>query len=131
MGDIATIDEGGHYRTVDRKKEIIINAAGKNEAPAMVEKRDMQQAPVIGHVVAIGDARSYLTVPVVLDEEGLTAYAAGRGVAGSFHQLTRGEQVHAKVTRAVETADATLARVEQIKKHRILEGESWCQAATN
>jgi long-subunit acyl-CoA synthetase (AMP-forming) len=124
-GDIAAIDEDGYYKIVDRKKEIIINAAGKNVAPAMVENRVKQQSPIIGHVVAIGDARSYITALIVLDEEGLTEYAAGHALGGSFDELTRHEQVHAEVAHAVQAANETLARVEQIKKHRILEGQSW------
>ncbi len=124
-GDIAAIDEDGYYRIVDRKKEIIINAAGKNIAPAMVENRVKQQSAIIGHVVAIGDARSYVTALIVLDEEGLNAYAADQGLTGSFEELTRHDQVLSAVARAVGAANETLARVEQIKKYRILEGQSW------
>jgi long-chain acyl-CoA synthetase len=124
-GDIAAIDDDGYYKIVDRKKEIIINAAGKNVAPAMVENRVKQQSPIIGHVVAIGDARSYITALIVLDEEGLLAYASSVGLSGTFEELTRHEQVHAEVGRVVEAANKTLARVEQIKKHRIIEGERW------
>jgi long-chain acyl-CoA synthetase len=124
-GDIAAIDDDGYYRIVDRKKEIIINAAGKNVAPAMVENRVKQQSPIIGHAVAIGDARSYIAALIVLDEEGLTEYAAGQGLNGGFEELTHHDSVHAEVARAVVAANQTLARVEQIKKHLILEGRSW------
>jgi long-subunit acyl-CoA synthetase (AMP-forming) len=124
-GDVAAIDEDGYYKIVDRKKEIIINAAGKNVAPQMVENRVKQESAVIGHIVAIGEARSYITALIVLDEEGVTAFAADRGLSGSFADLTRDEQVHAEVARAVDAANGTLARVEQIKKFRILEGETW------
>src|SRR3954452_23234734 len=124
-GDVAAVDEDGYYKIVDRKKEIIINAAGKNVAPQMVENRVKQQSPIIGHTVAIGEARSYITALVVLDEEGLTAFAAERGLSGSFAELTRHEQVQAEVTRAVDAANETLARVEQIKKFRILDGQAW------
>src|SRR3954471_23137170 len=124
-GDVAAIDEDGYYKIVDRKKEIIINAAGKNVAPQMVENRVKQQSPVVGHVVAIGDARSYITALIVLDAEGVTAFAAERGIDGSFEELTRHAEVHAEVARAVDAANETLARVEQIKKFRILEGQSW------
>jgi long-chain acyl-CoA synthetase len=123
-GDIAAIDADGYFKIVDRKKEIIINAAGKNIAPAMVENRVKAQSPIIGHAVAIGDRRSYLTALVVLDEEGLTAFAARSGLSGSFAELTRDPAVVAEVERAVEAANATLARVEQIKKYAVLE-QGW------
>ena len=120
-GDVATVDEDGYYKIVDRKKEIIINAAGKNIAPAMVENRVKAQSPIIGHVAAIGDRRSYLTALIVLDEEGLTAFARGEGLEGSFAELTRHPVVLAEVERAVAAANATLARVEEVKKYTVLD----------
>ena len=88
-GDVATVDEDGYYKIVDRKKEIIINAAGKNIAPAMVENRIKAQSPIIGQAVAIGDQRSYLTALVVLDEEGVTGFAARSGIEGDFATLAQ------------------------------------------
>ena len=81
-GDVATVDEDGYYRIVDRKKELIINAAGKNIAPAMVENRVKRFSPLIGFVVAIGDQRSYLTALIVLDEEALGPFAGGSRPVG-------------------------------------------------
>jgi long-subunit acyl-CoA synthetase (AMP-forming) len=124
-GDIATVDADGYYKIVDRKKEIIINSAGKNIPPAMVENRVKQYSGVIGQTVALGDRQPYLTALIVLDEEGLLSFASASGLEGSFDQLTREPAVHAEVERAVEAANATLARIEQIKKYTILEGTSW------
>jgi long-subunit acyl-CoA synthetase (AMP-forming) len=120
-GDIAKVDDDGYFTIVDRKKEIIINAAGKNIAPAMVENRLKAQSPIIGHVVAIGDKRSYLTALVVLDEEGLAAFAARAGIEGSFAELTAHPAVQAEIERAVAAANATLARIEQIKRYTVLD----------
>jgi long-subunit acyl-CoA synthetase (AMP-forming) len=113
--------DDGYYKIVDRKKEIIINSAGKNIPPAMVENRVKQFSPIIGIVVAIGDARLYITSLIVLDEEGLGAFAARNGLSGSFQELAASEVVRSEVARAVEQANATLARVEQIKTFRILD----------
>jgi long-subunit acyl-CoA synthetase (AMP-forming) len=124
-GDIATVDDDGYYKIVDRKKEIIINSAGKNIPPAMVENRIKQQSAVIGEAVALGDKQPYLTAIIVLDEEGLRGFAAATGREGSFEELTRDPTVHAEVERAVQAANATLARIEQVKKYKILEGTSW------
>src|SRR3954451_24553436 len=96
-GDVATVDEDGYYKIVDRKKEIIINAAGKNVAPAMVENRIKAQSPIIGHAVAISDRRSYLTALIVLDEEGLTSFAGGAGLEGSLAELSTHPTVLAEV----------------------------------
>ena len=120
-GDVATVDEDGYYKIVDRKKEIIINAAGKNIAPAMVENRIKAQSPVIGHAVAIGDQRSYLTALIVLDEEGVNGFAAKNSVEGDFASLTKDPTVLAEVERAVQAANETLARIEQVKKYSVLD----------
>jgi long-subunit acyl-CoA synthetase (AMP-forming) len=124
-GDIATVDEDGYYKIVDRKKEIIINSAGKNIPPAMVENRLKQHSPVIGQAVALGDKQPYLTALVVLDEEGVQGFAKANGLEGSFDELTRDPVVHEEVERAVQAANATLARIEQVKKYTVLEGQSW------
>ncbi len=55
-GDIAQIDDDGYVKIVDRKKEIIINAAGKNMSPANIEATLKSASPLIGKAVCIGDA---------------------------------------------------------------------------
>jgi long-subunit acyl-CoA synthetase (AMP-forming) len=123
-GDIATLDEDGYYKIVDRKKEIIINSAGKNIPPAMVENRLKQHCSLIGQAVALGDKQPYLTALIVLDEEGVQGFAKANGLEGSFEELSQDPAVVAEIERAVEAANATLARIEQVKKYTILEG-SW------
>ena len=88
----------------------------------MVENRVKAQSPIIGHAVAIGDKRSYLTALIVLDEEGvhrLRGQERPRGLVRRAHARTR--SVRAEVERAVEAANATLARVEQVKKYTVLD----------
>jgi long-subunit acyl-CoA synthetase (AMP-forming) len=123
-GDIATIDEDGYYRIVDRKKEIIINSAGKNIPPTMVEGRIKSQSPLIAHAVAVGDRRPYLTALIVLDEDELRSLAASLGLAGSFAELSRAPEVRAQVQQIIDSANASLARIEQVKQFAIL-GDNW------
>src|SRR5262249_19102644 len=73
-GDVATIDDEGHVRIVDRKKELIINAAGKNMSPANIESALKDASPAIGQAVCIGDARPYNVALLVLDPEGAPAF---------------------------------------------------------
>ena len=70
-GDIATIGGDGHVRIVDRKKELIINAAGKNMSPANIEQQLKAASPLIGQCMVIGDARPYNVALLVLDATGL------------------------------------------------------------
>jgi long-subunit acyl-CoA synthetase (AMP-forming) len=108
-GDIATIDDDGYMTIVDRKKELIINAAGKNMSPANIEQRLKASHALVGQAVAIGDRRPYNVALLVLDPE----------VAAGFEG-----DVEATVADAVEKANAQLSRVEQIKRYKLLD-EEW------
>jgi long-subunit acyl-CoA synthetase (AMP-forming) len=120
-GDVATIDDEGYVRIVDRKKELIINAAGKNMSPANIEARLKSASPLIGQAIAIGDRRPYNVALIVLDPDACAAYAARAGLAeGSAAFLCQHEGIVAAVSAAVEDANAGLSRVEQIKRFRIL-----------
>ncbi|MCB0969034.1 MAG: AMP-binding protein, partial [Ilumatobacter sp.] len=67
-GDIGTLDEDGFFSVVDRKKELIITSAGKNIAPSNIESY-LKESPIIGHAMAIGDARPYVVAVLTLDGE--------------------------------------------------------------
>src|SRR5215217_1108787 len=82
-GDIAEIDEDGYVRIVDRKKEIIINAAGKNMSPANIESTMKGASPLIGQVCVIGDGRRYNTALIVLDSDFAPTWAAQQGIETS------------------------------------------------
>jgi long-chain acyl-CoA synthetase len=112
-GDIGEFDEAGYLRIVDRKKELIINAAGKNMSPANIEAKLKAASTLIAHAVAIGDNRPYNVALIALDPESLAA----RGVESDDPALT------AEIAQAVETANARLSRVEQIKRYEVLAGE--------
>jgi long-chain acyl-CoA synthetase len=123
-GDIAEIDPDGYVRIVDRKKELIINSAGKNMSPANIEAKLKAASPLIGQAVAIGDRRPYNVALIVLDPEACAAHAAAEGLPdGSVAGLSRDPRVAAAVAAAVEHANRQLARVEQIKRHTILADE--------
>jgi long-chain acyl-CoA synthetase len=123
-GDIGQFDEDGYLRIVDRKKEIIINAAGKNMSPANVEASLKASSPLIGQAVCIGDGRSYNTALIVLDSDFAPAWAAQHGIEDtSLESLAHDEQMRAAVQEGVDAANAKLARVEQIKYFTIVEGD--------
>jgi long-chain acyl-CoA synthetase len=123
-GDIGEIDEDGYLRIVDRKKEIIINAAGKNMAPANIESTLKAASPLIGQACVIGDRRSYNTALIVLDSDFAPAWAAQHDLPdASLEALAHDERMRAAVQEGVDAANAKLARVEQIKKFTIVEGD--------
>lgn len=115
-GDVVTVDDDGYLTVVDRKKELIINASGKNMSPANIENALKAASSLIGSAVAIADARPYTTALLVLDPEAL----AGQGFSGSPAELAADERVVRRVAEAVGVANARLSRVEQVKRFRIL-----------
>jgi len=124
-GDIGEIDDDGYLKIVDRKKELIINAAGKNMSPASIESHLKAASPLIGQAMAIGDARPYNVALIVLDPEYAPAWAAKEGIeADGVAALVEDERVVAAVDAAVQEANAKMSRVEQIKKFKLLP-EEW------
>jgi long-chain acyl-CoA synthetase len=107
-GDVGEFDEDGYLKIVDRKKELIINAAGKNMSPANIEAKVKASSPVIGQVIAIGDMKPYNVALITLDPDVAPAFAG---------------DVAAEVERGVAAANEELARVEQIKRYTILPGD--------
>ncbi len=112
-GDIGEFDEQGYLRIVDRKKELIINAAGKNMSPANIEAKLKAASTLIAQAVAIGDNRPYNVALIALDPESLAA----RGAAPDDPAVAK------EIAEAVEAANARLSRVEQIKRYKLLSGE--------
>jgi long-chain acyl-CoA synthetase len=120
-GDILEMDDDGYLRVVDRKKELIINAGGKNMSPANIENTIKAACPLAGVLIALGDARSYNTALIVLDAESAGPYAAQRGLADSSPEaLAADPGVIAEIAAGVAEGNAKLSRVEQIKRFRVL-----------
>jgi len=120
-GDIITIDDDEFLRVVDRKKELIINSAGKNMSPATIENTIRATTPLVGTMTTIGDARPYNTALIVLDAESAAAYATRRGLSdASAAALVTDPDVIARITAGVAEGNARLSRVEQIKRFTIL-----------
>ncbi len=123
-GDVGVLDEDGYLKIVDRKKELIINAAGKNMSPANIEAEIKSASPLIGQAVAIGDGRAYNTALVVLDTDYAPQWAKQQGLDGqALEQLATNPKVSDAVQKAIDEANSHLARVEQIKKFTIVPGE--------
>jgi long-subunit acyl-CoA synthetase (AMP-forming) len=120
-GDIGRFDDDGYLRIVDRKKELIINAAGKNMSPANIEAHLKSSSPLIGQAVAIGDRRPYNVALIVLDPDTARAFAEQHRLARlSLDELANHPAIAAEVTRGVAIANEAMARVEQIKRFTIL-----------
>lgn len=128
-GDVGAFDDDGYLKIVDRKKELIINAAGKNMSPANIESALKGACPLIGQACVIGDARPYNTALLVLDPDFAAAWAKEQGLAEtSLEGLSRDERVLAAVQEGVDSGNERLSRVEQIKKFTLLPND-WLPGA--
>jgi long-subunit acyl-CoA synthetase (AMP-forming) len=120
-GDILEVDAEGYLRVIDRKKELIINAGGKNMSPANIETSILAACPMIGAMITIGDARPYNTALMVFDADAVGPYSERFGVAeASAAALAAEPKVIAQIAAGVAAGNAKLSRVEQIKRFRVL-----------
>lgn len=122
-GDIGTVDEDGYISIVDRKKELIITAGGKNLSPANIEA-GLKTIPLVDQACAIGDRRPYVTALLVLDPDATKKWAAENGLADlTMAELAANPDLHAEVERHVAETNEHLANVERVKKFVLLSDE--------
>ncbi|HUR48831.1 MAG TPA: AMP-dependent synthetase/ligase [Acidimicrobiales bacterium] len=122
-GDIGVLDDAGYLKIVDRKKELIITAGGKNISPANLENA-LKSFPLIGQAAVIGDRRPYISALIVLDGEVAPAWAKARGLsATTVQELAADPEVLAEIERSVAEANKRFSNVEQIKRWTLLADE--------
>ncbi len=123
-GDIGEIDEDGYFSIVDRKKELIITAGGKNLSPANLEA-NLKLIPLVGQACAIGDNRPFVSALVVLDPEVATAWAVTQGIEfADLNDLAQKPEVRAEIEKGLAEVMASFNNAERVKKVVIL-GEEW------
>ncbi|ROZ64555.1 long-chain fatty acid--CoA ligase [Ramlibacter sp. WS9] len=120
-GDVGTVDADGFFKIVDRMKDIIITAGGKNVTPSELEN-DLKFSPYITDAVVIGDRKAYLTVIIMIDQENVEKYAQDADVPFSnYASLTKAPEIQALIQAEIDRVNAKFARVEQIKKFFLLD----------
>ncbi len=119
-GDIGEMDDEGFVRIVDRKKDLIITAGGKNIAPQYIENK-LKFSPYINDAIVIGDRRKYLSAIVVLDEENINKYAQDHKIQYStYADLAENADIRLLIDKEVNKVNKTLSKVENIRKYSIL-----------
>ncbi len=120
-GDVGEMDEDGFVRITDRMKDIIITAGGKNVTPSEIENL-LKFSPYISDAVVIGDKRKFLSCLVMIDHETVAQFAQEQNVPfTNFASLCRAREVQALIWGEIERVNKQLARVETIKKFRLIE----------
>ncbi|MFT3765242.1 MAG: long-chain fatty acid--CoA ligase [Minicystis sp.] len=115
-GDVGRWTEDGFLQIVDRKKDILVTAGGKNVPPANIELR-FRDNPYIEHVVVYGDGKKFLTAGIWLHQDAVKAYLAERGVGAD----AAAEAIQKLVNERVEKVNGELASYETIEKFAVIE----------
>ena len=122
--DIGVLDDDGYLRIVDRRKELIITAGGKNISPANLEAA-LKMIPLVGQACAIGDQRPFVSALVVLDPEVAPAWARANDLGDlALAELAEHPDVLAEIDRAVQEAMSKFNNAERVKKVKVL-GLEW------
>ncbi|MBL8479459.1 MAG: long-chain fatty acid--CoA ligase [Sterolibacteriaceae bacterium] len=120
-GDVGTVDGDGYFRISDRLKDIIITAGGKNITPSEIENQ-IKFSPYVTDAVVIGDKRPYLVCLIMIDQENVEKFAQDHDVPFSnYASLTRTAEVQKLIEGEIERVNKQFARVEQIKKFRLID----------
>ncbi|WP_033295904.1 AMP-dependent synthetase/ligase [Amycolatopsis jejuensis] len=123
-GDVGVIGADGYVTIVDRKKDLIINASGKNMAPAGIEHAVLASCPLVASAAAIGDGRPYVVMLLTLDPDAARDFAVAQGISPDLAALAADPIVQEEVGRGITRANGLLSRVEQVKYFRVLP-DSW------
>ena len=120
-GDVGTVDGDGYFRISDRLKDIIITAGGKNITPSELENQ-LKFSPYVTDAVVIGDKKPYLVCLIMIDQENVEKFAQDHDVPFSnYASLTRAPEVQKLIEGEIERVNQQFARVEQVKKFRLIE----------
>jgi len=125
-GDIGVIDDEGYLKIVDRKKELIITAGGKNISPANLEAA-LKMIPLVGQACAVGEQKPFVTALVVLDPDAAAAWAREHGLEGdaaTMAAMAQNADVIAEVEAGLIVAMADFNNAEAVKKVKVL-GAEW------
>jgi len=118
-GDIGEVDPDGYLKITGRKKDIIITAGGKNITPANLEN-EIKQHPLVSQVVVLGDRKPYLVALMTLDPEEAPKFATEHGLPADPAALAESDEVRAAISEQIERVNEKFARVEQVKKFKVL-----------
>lgn len=125
-GDIGVIDDDGYLKIVDRKKELIITAGGKNISPANLEAA-LKMIPLVGQACAVGEQKPFVTALVVLDPDAAAAWASEHGLAGdaaTMAAMAQNVDVIAEIEAGLVVAMSNFNNAEAVKKVKVL-GAEW------
>ncbi len=118
-GDIGVLEDDGYVRIVDRKKELIVTAGGKNISPANLEAA-IKDIPLVGQACVVGDKRKFVSALVTLDPDYAPVWAAERGLPTDLASLAASDEVRAEIEAGLAKVMTPFNHAEQVKKFTVL-----------
>jgi long-chain acyl-CoA synthetase len=123
VGEWVEGPEGRELRIIDRKKDIMITAGGKNITPSEIENA-LRFSPYIKEAIVIGDKRNFVSALIQIDLDGVSKWAEENGIAfTTFRSLAIHSEVRKLIEREVDTVNARMPRVQQVRKFHLLTKE--------
>jgi long-chain acyl-CoA synthetase len=120
-GDVGELDDEGNLSIIDRLKDIIITAGGKNITPSVMEN-ELKFSPYISDAVIIGDKRKFLTCLIMIDQENVEHYAQTHSVPFTdYRSLCARTEVVELINGEITRVNADFSSVEQVKKFRLID----------
>jgi long-chain acyl-CoA synthetase len=120
-GDLGELDEDGFLTITGRKKDLLVTAGGKNVAPEPLEEK-VREHPLVSQAVVVGEGRPFVSALVTLDSEALASWASVRQLpALSPAEACTDARILGELQQAIDGANATVSRAEQIRKFVVLE----------
>ena len=121
-GDVAELTDG-HFRIVDRLKDIMITAGGKNLSPSEIENT-VKSSPFIKECIVIGEGRKFVSALIQIDYDLAGKWAEEKGIAyTNFKNLTENASLRELIQSEIDSANAKLAQVSQIRRFYLLTKE--------
>ncbi|MFI6825738.1 AMP-dependent synthetase/ligase [Kribbella sp. NPDC050241] len=124
-GDLGEFDVDGFIKITGRKKEILVTAGGKNVAPTVLEDQ-IRLHPLVSQCMVVGDGKPFIAALITIDPETIVPWATERGKPTDVASLTADEDLIAEIQKAVDEANGSVSKAEEIKKFHILETD-WTQ----
>lgn len=119
-GDVGVLSDDGVLTITDRKKDLIITAGGKNISPSWIENK-LKVSPWVREAIVIGDRRKYCVALIGIELDSVSDWATRRRLSfTTYKDLSEQPEVRALIAEWVESVNADLAPVEQIKRFALL-----------
>jgi long-chain acyl-CoA synthetase len=122
-GDVVEQVGNGHLRLVDRLKDIMITAGGKNLTPSEIENT-MKASPYVKECIVVADGRKFVSALIQIDYETVGKWAEANGLAFThFRSLVENPQVRELIAAQVQRGNDRLAQVAQVRRFHLLTKE--------